>query len=129
MTTDRPRGRTPEEQQRTAVRDARIQAATEHAVETAAMYFVATAYGESTKVRERWLDRVYDHLRDALPPEDLIRAIILLVEDSARDRARELLAMVAESNLDDLLPGPWSKPCDCPRCPPTDSRKGWIKWR
>lgn len=129
MSPEPRRGRTPEEQQRTAVRDTRIQKATEHAVETAAMYFVASVYGESTEVRERWLDRVYDHLRDALPRDDLIRAIVLLIEDSARERALELLAMVAEADTDDLLPGPWSAPCGCPRCLRASSRKGWMKWR
>lgn len=93
MATDE---RTPEEQAVTDASDRRIQTAIEQAVEDYASYVVADWFDLDGETCERWVDAMYDHLRDALDPEDLIRALLISLEPLVEDRARELVRQVRD---------------------------------
>jgi hypothetical protein len=82
-----PEYRNPEEEQRSALRRARVQLSIDRAVTNSTSLLAAMMLGEHPDVVERWIDALWDGLRDELEPEDRLQAIILLIESRSRAAA------------------------------------------
>jgi hypothetical protein len=96
--------RTPEEEQAQGQHDARVRAVLDKAVHDGASCMVAMTLGESPEVVERWIDAIWDGLREALSDdrpslaggslrqEDRLAAIVLLLDERMTAEATAVLA-------------------------------------
>jgi len=96
--------RTPEEDRAQQEHDARVRAVLDKAVRDAAFCKVAITLGESPEVVERWVNILWDGLRDALSDdrpniaggrlrqEDRLAAIVLLLDERVTAEATTILA-------------------------------------
>jgi hypothetical protein len=86
-----PEYRNPEEQRQSALRRARVQAAVDRAVANSTSLLAAMALGEPPEVVERWINALWDGLRDDLDPEDRLQAIVLLIESRSQAAAAKVI--------------------------------------
>lgn len=98
--------RTPEEEQQQTEDYARIRAILDQVVHAGASCKVAMVLGESPEVVERWVNVVWDGMRDnltdrrdgpgTLTGEDRLTAILMLLEDRMTDEAVSILRGMRE---------------------------------
>lgn len=72
----------------------RMRRVLDRAIENQAMWILSDHLGVDADGCEAWIDRLYNELRDALTPEDRLRAIVLLLAPSAQERAEQALSSV-----------------------------------
>lgn len=83
--------RTPDEWASDVVDEAAIELAIDHAVEDYASYMLAVHLDLDADEIEARVDQTYDGLRGRLSRQQLIRAVLLLVQDRAHKRACAVL--------------------------------------
>lgn len=83
--------RTPDEIERAQRGERQIEAALDRAVDNYASWLVAEHLGLSDEETERWVNSCYDDLRDALTPQQMIRAVLLCIQDRAERKAYRLI--------------------------------------
>jgi hypothetical protein len=86
--------RTPEERREEDEIDARIERVIQQAVRDGGACKAAMTLDEPPEVVERWIDTVWDGLRDSLDDEDRLRAIMLLLGGRMDREANEILRSV-----------------------------------
>jgi hypothetical protein len=96
--------RTPDEESAQLAHRARVSEVLAQALADATSLFTAMGLDEPPDVVELWVNRLWDGLRDGLrddrvqdPPttingEDRLLAVVMLIENRARDAARALVA-------------------------------------
>lgn len=103
--------RTPEENVAETLYRARVQVVLDRAVQDGASVIIAQRLGEPADVVERWVNRVWDGLRDNLRDdrprqvvgdrsrryEDRLTAIVILLEQRALSKADEIMAGVRKA--------------------------------
>jgi hypothetical protein len=82
--------RTPEELVSQALDEAYVEHVLVQAVENYASWKYAETADLDPDTCERWINKVWNELRDNLDGEQRLRAILLLIEPAARQRHEEL---------------------------------------
>lgn len=86
--------RTPEENRDNEADRRRVEAVIRQARTDLVSWQVAEQLDEPAEVCERWVNRIWDGLRDGLSPEDRVLAIVSLIEVSASEEADRLVRAV-----------------------------------
>lgn len=73
-----------------------IRYAIDCASEDLASMYTALELDESTEVVESWSDRAWDGLRERLDDEQMIYAVVMLLEDFTNSRSRAMLKALGD---------------------------------
>lgn len=102
-----PEYRTPEEEQASAEHDARIRKVLDRAIGDGVSCRLAMRMGEPPEVVERWVNTLWNGLRESLSDdrpdvaglkqEDRLAAIVMLLRDRMDEEARAILQEVADA--------------------------------
>lgn len=87
--------RTPEELLGQSLDETYVQHVLAQVVEDYASWKYAEVNDLDPATCERWVDKIWDELRDNLDGEERLQAIVLLIEPAARRRFHELTGGVA----------------------------------
>lgn len=82
--------RTPEELTDDAIKKQHVRNVLAAATENYASWIYAEKTDLDPDTCERWINTIWDELRDCLDDEQRLRAILLLLEPAAKQRYREI---------------------------------------
>lgn len=88
--------RTPQERAANRASEVEINAVIAQAVENYASWIVSDTTDLDPATCENWINTIWNTLREALTPEQRLRAILLLIHDRADARARDILSSLRE---------------------------------
>jgi hypothetical protein len=102
-----PEYRTPEEGRASIEQDGRVRAVLDKATHDGASLMVAMRLGEPADVVARWIDAVWNGLRDGLPEgeldhptlrlDDRLTAIVMLLEDRMDAESQKVLRGLSDA--------------------------------
>jgi hypothetical protein len=88
--------RTPDERALDAVEEARVSSVLDQTVEDYASWRIAEADDLDPEVCERWINAVWDGLRDNLDDQERLHAIVILLRDRSVRRAAEVRGSLSD---------------------------------
>lgn len=88
--------RDPADLEDSEVARAEVQYAIDCAADALTNMFTALDLDESTETVETWSDRAFDGLRERLDNENLIYAIVMLLEERASTRSDKILKALGD---------------------------------